>query len=198
MNRFLLIVVSLGCLLIGSCENHSACMDNIIFPDPQTSEYVLPYPVGSTAKIFQSYCNRDGHRGRLAYDFSLLLGAPITASRAGIVQAIENNFEDNDHTPGHNNRVVIRHSDSTLAWYAHLQRHSVTVDLKDNVIAGDTLGFCGLSGRSGAVPHLHFEVFNRQLYNYSDAIPISFRNVEGIVDSSGMLIVGASYMAGPF
>ncbi len=171
---------------------------DIQFPDPKTSPYVLPFPVGETHDIFQSYNNKQGHKNRLAYDFSMPLGSPITASRGGIVIAIENNYKDSDRKPGHNNRVVIQHSDSTLAWYAHLQKGSVTVTRHDTVKIGQLLGLCGLSGRSGGVPHLHFEVFRSLLYHYGDALPVSFRNLSGLADSIGMLLRGRKYTSLPF
>lgn len=168
---------------------------DIQFPDPETSPYVLPYPVGVSCRLFQSYNNHRGHKNRLAYDFSMPVGSPITAARSGVVVVVENDFRDNDHTPGHNNRVVIRHADSTLAWYAHLKQGSVLVQVADSIRTGQQLGSCGLSGRSGGISHLHFEVFRRQLYKYSDAIPISFRNLSGEVDSRGMLIHAKVYEA---
>lgn len=187
----LIIVLS----LFSSCEFSTVCDDNLIFPDPETSDYVLLYPVGTSSELFQAYCNKRGHRGRLAYDFKFPFGATITAARAGKVIVAIGTYRDNDHTPGHNNRVVIRHSDSTLAWYAHLEQHSVGVEVGEMIEVGDTLGLCGLSGRSGKVPHLHFEVFKTNLYDYDDADPISFRNVSGEVDEKGMLIPGKTYLA---
>lgn len=171
---------------------------DISFPPAASSPYVLPYPVDFSCRIFQAYSNNRGHKNRLAYDFSMPLGSPITASRRGKVIRVENDFRDNDHTPGHNNRVVIRHIDSTLAWYAHLQQNSVLVQVGDSVQVKQELGQCGLSGRSGGIPHLHFEVFQRRLYDYGDAIPISFRNVSGQLDTTGMLIVGREYKALPY
>lgn len=181
--------------LVLSCDPGSACHDTIIFPDSKSSPYLLPYPLGTSSEVFQAYCNKKGHRGRLAYDFALPMGAPITAARGGEVIVAIQNHRDDDHTPGHNNRVVIRHADSTLAWYAHLEHQSVHVEVGESVLAGDTLGLCGLSGRSGKIPHLHFEVFKTDLYEYDDAIPVSFRNLSGELDERGMLIPGNTYLA---
>lgn len=196
LNKILWIIPFILVLL--SCNLGSKCHDRIVFPPQETSPYVLPYPVGTSSEIFQAYCNKKGHRGRLAYDFMFPIGAPITASRGGKVVVSIEKYRDDDHTPGHNNRVAIRHADSTIAWYAHLQRNSVVVEAGDVVQAGDTLGLCGLSGRSGKVPHLHFEVFKTDLYDYDDAVPISFRNFSGTAYGSGMLIPGNAYLALPY
>ena len=182
---------------IASCDTSSPCWDEIVFPDPLASPYVLPFPVGTSSELFQAYCNKKGHRGRLAYDFKLATGDPITASRAGKVVVAIQKYRDDDHTPGNNNRVAIRHADSTIAWYAHLQQNSVAVQVGAIIQPGDTLGLCGLSGRSGRVPHLHFEVFKTDLYDYADAIPVSFSNLSGELDARGMLIPGETYLARP-
>jgi len=167
----------------------------LIFPDPKTSEYSLPYPSGLKYELFQTYCENSGHRNRLAYDFEMPIGAEITASRSGVVTVVENSFSDEDHTTGHNNRVVIRHADESLAWYAHLKQGSIIVNPNDSVNVGQKIGECGNSGRTGSVPHLHFEVFREHLYNYSDAIPISFNNLMGKLDTSGMLVSGEWYQS---
>ena len=55
------------------------------------------------------------------------------------------------------NYVIVAHSDGSQAWYWHMRKNSVAVDVGDPVAAGDTLGMIGSSGSSTA-PHLHFEV----------------------------------------
>jgi murein DD-endopeptidase MepM/ murein hydrolase activator NlpD len=178
-----------------SCE--SQC-DDAVFPGPSLSPYVLPYPVGRTYRLFQSCCNHMGHRGRFAYDFEMLMGDTITAARPGIVIGVERDYRDLDRTAGHNNRVLIRHDDSTIAFYAHFRQRMVCVSIGDTVGYGDALGLCGTSGRSGGVPHIHLEVFRRVAYDFTDAVPLSFRNLDGEVTQNGKLIRGRRYTALPY
>lgn len=189
--RFVLCFMATSILL--GCQSNCPKVKNL--GPPSLSEYLLPYPVGDSSVIFQSYCVSSGHLNRLAYDFRMAMGATITASRSGRVVEVINSYRDDDHIPGHNNRVLIRHSDQSVAWYAHLQEGSVLVSRGDSVAATRPIGSCGTSGRSGNIPHLHFEVFETSPYQYSDAIPINFRNVSGQTDSLGVLITGRAYVA---
>ena len=123
------------------------------------------------------------------------IGAEIINSRRGVVIEIQEDFEDDDNRAGHNNRVVIQHKDDSIAWYGHLKKQSVCVSLGDTVDYGELIGLCGTSGRSGNVPHLHFEVFRKIKYDYEDAIPISFNNLSGTIDEKGALIKNEKYEA---
>ena len=128
--------------------------DQISFPDQDLSPYILPYPPGKSYSLFQGYCEAPGHRNRLAYDFKMPFGAQITNSRRGVVIELLNDFDDDDHRAGHNNRVLIRHDDGSIAWYGHLKKASVRVSLGDSVDYGKIIGLCGTSGRSGNAAHL--------------------------------------------
>ena len=55
------------------------------------------------------------------------------------------------------NAVIVSHSDGSEAWYWHMRKNSVNVELGDTVAVGDTLGFVGSSGYSSG-PHIHFEI----------------------------------------
>ena len=146
--------------------------------------------------VSQSYCNpRGGHRNRIAVDFMMPMGAWITASRGGEVVEVVESYEDGDFRRGHNNRILIRHEDGSLAWYAHLQKDSVVVEAGELVDAGRPIARCGNTGNTGNLPHLHFEVFGSSAYYYPDAIPIAFRNVRGPLDDRGGLIAQRIYEA---
>ncbi len=190
----LVFAVSASILLPGCTLN---CRKKKDLGPASMSQYVLPYPVGKAYNIFQSYCSFTGHRNRLAYDFLMMRGDTITSSRAGVVIETINDYRDDDNRAGHNNRVLILHRDSSVAWYAHLQKGSVLVAVGDTVVQGRPIGLCGTSGRSGNIPHLHFEVFQRIPYRSSDAIPINFRNLSGVTDSLGVLLNGYQYTALP-
>ena len=123
------------------------------------------------------------------------MGAQITASRGGEVIGVEEGFRDGDLRRGHNNRILIRHGDGTVAWYAHLQMDSVVVGVGEQVVPGQPVARCGNTGNTGNLPHLHFEVFRQRAYDYSDAIPISFRNARGLLDARGGMVAGNRYEA---
>jgi len=181
------IFLALGCQ--PNCED-------LVFPPGAESPYILPYPVGESHVASQSYCNpHGGHRNRIAIDFMMPIGSQITASRAGEVVGVVEHFVDGDMTRGHNNRVLIRHNDGSVAWYAHLQMDSVTVAVGDRVVAGQPIASCGNTGNTGGLPHLHFEVFRHRIYDYSDAIPISFKNARGVLDEQGGMVARNRYEA---
>ena len=187
------LVAGMACL--AGCQPN--CKD-LEFPAPENSSYVLPYPAGESYLVSQSYCNpRGGHRNRIAFDFKMPMGARITASRAGEVVEVVEHYEDGDLRRGHNNRILIKHEDGSLAWYAHLQQQSVLVEVGDRVVAGQPIGACGNTGHTGNLPHLHFEVFRRQAYVYSDAVAVSFRNAGGPLDERGGLVALRTYEALP-
>ena len=170
-----------------------------VFPDPATSPYVLPWDTGTSYSMFQGNCsNRGGHRDTFAYDFSHGMGDPVAASRPGVVFIVNDNFSDDDHIEGHENNVFVEHSDGTVVRYTHLMEGSAMVALGQAVVEGDILGLAGNSGNS-AGPHLHFQAFqNRNSFDKSNAIPITFRNVIGLTQPNGELIEGRNYEAGPF
>jgi hypothetical protein len=95
-------------------------------------------------------------------------GAPIRAAADGMVV----NFYDeaDEQVPGADakgitteniggNMVVVDIGDGAFAFYAHMQRGSLTVKLGDQVKAGQVIGLLGNTGNSTA-PHLHFHVMD--------------------------------------
>jgi acetyl esterase/lipase len=183
----------IGSILFGCQANCS----QIRFPDPTASEFNLPFPAGDRYELSQSYCNPlGGHRNRIAYDFSMPIGASIVAARGGTVVETVSHYVDGDLRRGHNNRVLIRHEDESVAWCGHLQRDSVLVREGEVVVQGQPIGASGNTGNTGNLPHLHFEVFRSKAYEYSDAIPVSFRNAIGPRNDQEGLIQGKRYEAG--
>jgi len=186
-------------ILAAACGFSLGCQPNcrdLEFPPSSESPYVLPFPAGEAYVVSQSYCNpRGGHRNRIALDFMMPMGATISAARGGEVIEVTERFVDGDLKRGHNNRILIRHADGSIAWYAHLQHESVVVEVGDTVAAGQPIARCGNTGNTGNLPHLHFEVFRRRAYAYADAIPVTFADAEGPFDDRGGLKPGASYRA---
>ena len=62
------------------------------------------------------------------------------------------------------NVVEILHPDGTMREYCHFKRNSITVEVGDQVSAGQTIGLVGSSGNS-TEPHLHFGVLDAN-YDY--------------------------------
>jgi murein DD-endopeptidase MepM/ murein hydrolase activator NlpD len=75
------------------------------------------------------------------------------------------------------NHVILKLDDGVFAFYAHLQKGSVTVEPGDEVERGDKLGLLGNSGNTSA-PHLHFQLMTGPQALGSDGIPF-------VIDSFG-------------
>jgi murein DD-endopeptidase MepM/ murein hydrolase activator NlpD len=124
------------------------------------------------------------------------MGDEILAAQDGVVFTIGEMWPDDDPTSGHENRVLIRQADGTMAFYAHFQQSSIPVNAGDSVTTGQLIGRCGSSG-TPSHPHLHFEVFESAAYDWDRGVPVSFRNAEGRLDSRGGLRVNETYQARP-
>ena len=176
----------------------SPCLGRANFGDPQNSNYILPYPVGASYPVYQSYCwSTGGHRNQLAYDFTMPIGDTVIASHEGIVRAVKEDSPDNGQGYGEWNYVYIQHDDGTAAFYAHLKQFSVIVEPNDTVEVGQYFALSGNSGESGE-PHLHIGVYENYPAVEGVDIAINFRNAEGPLDSRGGLIRGEVYKALPY
>lgn len=171
----------------GATESSLPDLKPMRFPDPATSPYCLPYPIGVTAAVSQAWGDSGTHRGRFAIDFSMPFGTEITAARSGVVTEIRDQYSDDDRTGGHENGVFVLHSDGTMASYLHLGEDGVLVDVGDEVATGEVIGLVGTTGTS--VPHLHFEVFEGQGEGtqWYRTIPVSFANAQDPLDDWGGL-----------
>lgn len=111
-----------------------------LFPDSRTAPYVLPFPVGQRFRIgrtFDHYLPSNQGVGLYAIDIDMAMGSPVHAMRAGTVVAVEGRFSDNDHADYHENWVMIRHADSTIARYIHIQQNGALVAVGDIVVQGN-------------------------------------------------------------
>lgn len=155
--------ISLGSFSFGSCQDGEATDTTVVVAD--TSDFVLPFPVGKRYKVSQGNNTIWSHSPnnfngvfRYAYDFDMPVGTVLTASREGEVIFINDNFEDSDHTLGHENVLVIRHRDATYSRYIHIRKHGALVKTGATVAKGDTVALSGNSGYTLGIPHLHFDV----------------------------------------
>lgn len=179
-------VVGIGC----SSDSSDAGLPDLEFmrfPDPATSPYCLPYPIGEKATVSQTWGDTDTHRGRFAIDFSMPFGAEITAARSGVVTEIRDHYSDDDRSGGHENGVFVLHEDGTMAQYLHMSEDGVLVEDDDEVEIGQVIGLVGTSGT--AVPHLHFEVFEGQgqAAQWYRTVPVSFANTARFDKWGGLL-----------
>jgi murein DD-endopeptidase MepM/ murein hydrolase activator NlpD len=83
------------------------------------------------------------------------------------------------------NNVVLDLGDGHYAFYAHLQKGSVTVQVGQHVTRGTVLGLLGNSGNTSA-PHLHFHLMDGPSVLGSDGLPyvISGFDLAGQVPAS--------------
>lgn len=171
------------------------------FDDWESSEFVLPYPVGEAYRVNQANCSGFGHSGfwTFGYDFEMPLGTVVTAAREGVVVHAQDGASDGDRN--RTNLVTVEHADGTVALYSHLTLNGVLVTIGQPVLAGDTIGLSGDTGNTGGLPHLHFSLHPCGALpglpgtGSCDSIPVNFRNTEANPDG---LRAGRSYVAEPF
>lgn len=145
--------------------------------------YRLPFAEGRAVWVGQDANGKVTHhleRDRAyAIDFDAEEGTPIHAARSGVVVLAEERFHlggfgDNDYFGSRMNQIVVRHSDGTLAQYAHLRHQGVTVEVGQTVRAGDLIGFAGSTGISDG-PHLHFAVSRPLIAGTPQAFTLRFQ-----------------------
>ena len=153
--------------------------------------YMLPFPIGDSARLIQGNNGPYGHEGHaaFAFDFIMKIGSPVVAARAGVVVATEERFRDATRKPGEENFVIVQHQDSTFGRYYHLTTDGALVAVGDSVAQGDTIARSGDSGASAGA-HLHFDV-TRGCHRWGClTIAIAFTNVDSLVQ-------GRYYVAKP-
>ncbi len=148
----------------------------VTYPDWVTSPYVLPFAAGETYRVELANCSSSYHSAqypdRYAYDFVMDIGTPILASRAGRVVYVEESGRDFNHP---NNLVVVDHGDATFAEYMHLTQNGAAVEVGDEVVQGDLIGYSGATGLAG-YPHLHFIVVKDDPSWPYEGVPVTFSN----------------------
>ena len=193
------------------------------YPDPATSEYILPYQVGMSFVMNQGNCGQFiTHRPnctainamgqtincgdrRYSYDFAMPIGLVVLASRGGTVTLIVDGFSNSTNSAGEENLIAIEHADGTVGSYIHLSPNSFMVNVGDVVQQGDPIGISGSSGFTDpgfSNPHLHFNVLvppfdncTTTVFSGCVAIPVTFRNANPL---DAPLIEGRVYEAFPF
>ena len=159
----------------------------------ETSEYVLPFPVGIGYTCKQGYVGRTYHVGVFVYgvDLGMPIGSTITAARGGEVIFVEESNSDRDRGTEKANVVVVQHDDGTYGRYVHLTKDGALVEIGQRVAQGDPIGLSGSSGDPGN-PHLHFDVTKDCPRSNCHTIPICYKNTK---PHSAGLVTYESYTA---
>jgi murein DD-endopeptidase MepM/ murein hydrolase activator NlpD len=108
----------------------------------ETRPYI--YPVSRIRFLGQNF-----HTGHPGWDLDAYVSDPVLAFSAGKVVKIESTFF------GYGKHVEIDHGGGLTSLYAHLK--TVTVQVNQNVTAGDEIGEVGMTGWTTG-PHVHFEI----------------------------------------
>lgn len=169
------ILLALFIIGAGMFWSMTGPQDLTVFPPPDKSPYLLPYPAGIRYLCVQGVRAVVSHRGRsqFAYDFYMPIGSDITAARAGEVARVVTEHDGNGYQ-WPNNVVVIRHDDGTLACYAHIKKGGSYVAVGEQVQQGQIIAASGNVGNS-MFPHLHFHVTDPKT---RETIPITFADVK--------------------
>jgi len=182
-------------------EHAPTCWDRAQFGDPAQSPYVLPYSVGKSYRVYQTYCGFQNHGrdNQLAYDFEMPFESPVLAAHAGTVVEVYDTHLDSDGYDQQFNYIYIRHDDGSAAFYAHLRQHSALVREGDIVQVGQHIANLGNLGSSITTTDLlHFGVYRTWPNRQGDDLPVNFRNADGPLDARGGLQVDAFYLALPY
>ena len=157
--------------------------DLFICQSSETSEYVLPFPVGVGYICIQGYVGRTYHFGVFKYgiDFAMPIGSMITAAREGRVIHVEVSHSDQEYGTDNANVVIVSHEDGTFGRYVHLTKDGTLVIVGQRVVQGDPIGLSGSSGDPGN-PHLHFDVTIECSRPSCRTIPVCFSNTKPHTD----------------
>lgn len=147
--------------------------------------YLLPYARGTSYRVLQGFGSRFSHTGieQYAVDFKMDVGTPVHAARGGTVVRVVEEHDIGCWEDGcgkYANFIVIMHDDGTTGEYYHLQQSGSLVDVGDDVIAGQHIGFSGNTGHT-TMPHLHFAVYRATKGARPQSVPVSFISANGVV-----------------
>ena len=148
--------------------------------------YLLPFKKGNRFLISQAFNGTKTHRNiqnRYAVDIVMPIGTPVCAARSGVVVEVVDSYQDTVkkaklvETLYKVNYVKIRHSDNSIALYAHLEKNTVKLTQGSRITAGTCFAKSGNSGFSTG-PHLHFAILTQQ-QNKLLSIPFQFVTPDG-------------------
>ena len=100
-------------------------------------------------------------RGHPGVDFAERPGAPVLAVADGVVSHMI------DSAVGCGHGVVIEHA-AFARWSAYCHLQAVTVDVRQVVARGETIGEVGRTGSTSEVPHVHLELCTSPCESHGD------------------------------
>ncbi|MFZ1529613.1 MAG: M23 family metallopeptidase [Ferruginibacter sp.] len=153
------------------------------FKNDSSYIYQLPFQKGKKVFLIQAYESSFSHKGEKALDFKVKMGTKICAARPGIVIASRKDSEKGGLKPENlsdGNYISIRHADSSVAHYWHLQKDGVLVNPGDTVLKGQLIALSGNTGYS-AFAHLHFEVQGYDADGNYVQLPTRFKTKKGVL-----------------
>ena len=123
--------------------------------------------IGFREDFAGGFLQYDGHAGWdifVANFDQMDEGVPVRAAAGGVViESGDGSFDREDFwdftlpDPRIANYVIIDHGDGWQTAYYHLQRDTVTVEVGEQIVAGQTLGLIASSGITDG-PHVHFAI----------------------------------------
>lgn len=121
------------------------------------------------------------HDGRTRNENWWGWGEPVLAVGDGAITEVVDEFPDNtppvippvtlDNIAG--NHIVLQIAPNRFVTYAHLQRGSIKVRVREHVHRGDVLAFLGNSGNTSGA-HLHLQVTDHNSVLQSQGVPFVF------------------------
>jgi murein DD-endopeptidase MepM/ murein hydrolase activator NlpD len=171
-----------------------------IIGKPDTQEriynYAPPFSSYKPMEVSQGFKGQFSHSEvphLYAIDIAMPIGTQITASRAGTVIAMKNDYAfagtNSSFFYDKANYVQIYHEDGSYATYAHMLMGKVMVEVGDTVEKGQLLGLSGTSGFSTG-PHLHF-VIHRNANGQVRSVPFTIeqKGETAITPEKGMWLI---------
>ena len=152
----------------------------------EDSSYIYSLPFESNKKVFlvQGYESKIfSHKGERALDFKVKKGTKVCAARDGVVIGFREDSDKGGLKKEHlsdGNYISIRHDDGSVAYYWHLQKDGVIVNMGDSVKKGQWIGLSGNTGYS-SFPHLHFEVQGYDVSGDYKQLATRFHTNKGIL-----------------
>jgi|SRR5215207_4647888 len=181
MKVLFICCISLFSLCCAAQEEHSIRdLKKGKVPDDSSYVYSLPFEKGKKYLLVQAYRSNLSHKGELALDFKMKKGSRVCAARGGIVLAARSDSKRGGLKPQYlsdGNYIIIRHDDSTLGNYWHLEYDGVLVSPGERIVEGQVIGLSGNTGYT-AFPHLHFEVTAGTMAG-THQLPTRFRTKKG-------------------
>jgi len=177
---FLLLIPVMGF----SQDDHSIQdLKNGKFKKDTSYVYRLPFQYKKKVFLIQAYESSFSHKGERALDFKVKKGTKICAARDGIVTAMREDSDEGglkQENLSDGNFISIRHNDGSVAYYWHLQKDGVMVNMGDTIKSGQWIGLSGNTGYS-AFPHLHFEVQGYDAAGNYKQLATRFNTKQGVM-----------------